>query len=171
MNVNHTDKVEKCQLSHKDVMVCADSNSYSLSKAPNRVYFTMCRFYTHILMFTVLLLAPLTAAPVEYQLSKSGYIQSIQAKEVAALLSELGSTYSVCQNYRHELVAAIEDLQIDTGDIVISVLLPGGLLYFTQKKLRLLAMESDLDDIEKEIDVLEAVVVRLSDDRQLARNK
>ena len=136
----------------------------------------MCRYYTHIVLFTVVLLSSVTSVLADtqataYQLSESGYIQHLQAKDVATLLGELGSTYRECQDYRSELSAAIDDMQIDTGDIVISVVLPGGLLYYAQKKMRLLALESDLDSIDKVLVDLETDVVRLSDGRQLARTE
>jgi len=144
----------------------------------------MSRIHTHIVLFALILLSSMASvradtevvanqvntgqAPV-YRLSKSGYIQSIQAKDVAALLTELSSTYRVCQDYRSDLAEDIEDMQIDTGDILISLILPGGLLYYAQKKVRLMDLEEDLVDINEAMVDLETDVARLSTSRQLAR--
>lgn len=147
----------------------------------------MSKVYTHIALFTVILLSSMTSAlavtqqaaqpantsqaAAAYVLSESGYIQHIQAKDVTTLLGELDSTYRECQDYRSELSAAIEDMQIDAGDIVISIILPGGILYYAQKKLRLMALESDLDSIDKALVDLETDIARLSGGRQLAKTE
>jgi len=136
----------------------------------------MCRVFSQIVLLAATLLSPLVPVladtdETDYQLSESGYIQHIQAKDVASLLSELGSTYRECQDYRRELSAAVEDMQIDAGDIVITVILPGGLLYLGQKKVRLMAMESDLDSIDTVLVDLETDVARLSGGRQLAKTE
>ncbi len=147
--------------------------------------FYMFKVYNKIMLLTVALILPITSAladsavadkpadrsqyAADYQLSESGYIQHIHAKDVASLLGQLGSTYRECHDYRRELSVAIEEMQIDAGDIVITVILPGGLLYLGQKKLRLMSMEYDLDQIDKVLVDLEADVTRLSDDRQLAK--
>ncbi len=147
----------------------------------------MCRVYKQIMLVTMALLSSTASVLADtsvieksaimseftagYQLSESGYIQHIHAKDVASLLGQLGTTYRDCQGYRRELSVAIEDMQINAGDIAITVILPGGLIYLGQKKLRLMAMESDLDSIDTVLEDLEGHVTRLSDDKQLAKTE
>jgi len=147
----------------------------------------MFKVCNQIMLLTVALLSPIVSAladtavaekpddmyqyAADYQLSESGYIQHIHAKDVASLLSQLGSTYRECLDYRRELSVAVDDMQIDAGDIAITIILPGGLLYLGQKKIRLMSMESDLDLIDDVLVDLETDVTRLSDDRQLAKTE
>lgn len=109
-------------------------------------------------------------ASLDFQIDRHGYIQHIQVKDIAYLMYELGATYRDCQRYRVELVVMIDDLQINTGDYLITAILPGGLLYYAQKKVRLQSAQTKLSSIDQVLADLATDLAFLGNDGRLARS-
>ena len=80
-----------------------------------------------------------------------GFITQLQVVDAGTLSEQVQVLRSQLILRKQQLVREVDEKQLDSGDALLTVLMPGGLLYAGYKKAVYESARSDLADVSEEI--------------------
>jgi hypothetical protein len=80
-----------------------------------------------------------------------GFVTQLPAVDNIALVEQLNELRSSLILHKQELASELEEKKFDTGDAVLALVMPGGLLYAGYKKAAYARASQNLDDVSENI--------------------
>jgi len=94
-------------------------------------------------------------------INQGGYIFDIQKVDPELLAEDVEQLRYDYIRHQHELEQQVEDKKLKTGDVIITIIVPGGLLYAGYRKHEFEQAKSDLSDVTSEIKELSNDLIAL----------
>ena len=118
-----------------------------MTMTPNRLYISIVIFYTAFMLQTAhadQALAPVAASDL--------FIIHLPDVDREALIEQVGALRSQLIQRKQALVQSVADKKLNSNDAIITVIMPGGLLYAGYKKVRYEQAKNELSRVSADID-------------------
>ena len=118
-----------------------------MTKSPNRVFISIAIFCTAFMLQTAYAEQALVPVTAPDQLT-------IQLPDIdhEALIEQIRSLRSNLMQRKQALVQIVADKELDSGDAIITAIMPGGLLYAGYKKVRYEQAKKELARVSADIE-------------------